>query len=101
MIGREFHFHDGKKGAALAVRLSVSGKKSSIKKVLKDGTVTVVLNQSTTDPNQALIRLLSQALNIPEDHFEIIAGEDSKEKLISILDIKPEEVQQIVLNLIN
>ena len=64
MIGREFKFHDGERGAALAVRLITGAKKDEIRKVLKDGTVVVHLKGNPKNQNQELLSYLSNELDI-------------------------------------
>jgi uncharacterized protein YggU (UPF0235/DUF167 family) len=98
MIGRNFNFHDGEKGSALAVRITKRKGKQRIKKILKDGTVVINLSEKTKDINQELIKFLSKKLDIPQRQFDIIAGEEGNEKLLSILDVDSEEIQELVLN---
>jgi uncharacterized protein YggU (UPF0235/DUF167 family) len=97
MIGREFHFHDGAIGAALAIRVNVSGSDNKIDRVLKDGTVIVTIKKKTVNLNGDVIAYLAEQLGIDQKRFDIIAGEESKEKIISILDIKPGELQSLIL----
>jgi uncharacterized protein YggU (UPF0235/DUF167 family) len=98
MIGREFHFHDGERGAALAIRIKELGKVNKFDRVLKDGTLVITLMKNTSDINQELIGYLSQQLGIDQKRFDIIAGNESNEKLISVLDIGPAKLQEIVLS---
>jgi uncharacterized protein YggU (UPF0235/DUF167 family) len=101
MIGREFHFHDGKKGAALAIRVIRYRGNNKIHKLLKDGTVVVHLKSKAEDQNTELIKFLSEQLNIAQKRFDIIAGHDGDEKLISVLDIEPKVVQEKILDKIS
>ncbi|MCD4803246.1 MAG: DUF167 domain-containing protein [Anaerolineales bacterium] len=98
MIGRKFNFHDGEKGSALAVRIAIGKEKQKIAKILDDGTVVVNLSGKTKNLNQELIKFLSKELNIAQRKFDIIAGAESKEKLISVLDVGSEEIQELVLS---
>ena len=43
MASRSYHLHDGKKGAALAVRVTPRASKNEIVDILSDGTVKVHL----------------------------------------------------------
>ena len=97
MIGIEFHFHDGAIGAALAIRVKVTGSENKIDRVLKDGTVIVTIKKKTVNLNGDVIAYLAEQLGIDQKRFDIIAGEESKEKIISILDIKPGELQSLIL----
>jgi len=98
MIGRKFNFHDGETGSALAVRITTRKGKQRIVKILKDGTVVINLAGKTKNINQELIKFLSKELDIAQRQFDIIAGTESNEKLISILDVDSEEIQELVLS---
>ena len=98
MIGRKFNFHDGEKGSALAVRVATGKEKQKIAKILNDGTVVVNLSGKTKNINKELIKFLSKELKIAQKQFDIIAGEESNEKLVSVLDIGSEEIQELVLS---
>ena len=97
MIGRKFNFHDGEKGSALAVRISDDQGKIGIINVLEDGTLVINFAGESKDINQDLIKFLARILNINEKRFDIVAGIEGSEKLISILDIAPEKIQELVL----
>jgi len=98
MIGRNFNFHDGEKGSALAVRVTTGKGKQKIAKILNDGTVVVNLSGKTNKINQELIKFLSKELKISQKKFDIIAGKESNEKLVSVIDIGSEEIQELVLS---
>lgn len=98
MIGRKFNFHDGEKGSALAVRVVTGKEKQKIAKILNDGTVVVNLFGKTKNINKELIKFLSKELKIAQKQFDIIAGEESNEKLVSVLDIGSDEIQELVLS---
>ena len=101
MIGREFKFHDGKKGAALAVRIVKNAGKDAIQKVLMDGTVVIHLKENPDDAKDLLLAYLSAALHIEKERFDIIKGKDGTEMLLSILDIEPSEIQKLILDQIS
>ncbi|MGB2956213.1 MAG: DUF167 family protein [Anaerolineales bacterium] len=101
MIGRKFNFHDGEKGSALAVRITTRKGKQKIVKILKDGTVVINISGKTKNNNQELIKFLSKELGIAQRQFNIIAGVEGNEKLISILDVDSEIIQELVLNNLN
>ena len=101
MIGREFKFHDGKKGAALAIRIIKDSVTDEIRKVLKDGTVVVHLTGDPEDPKRRLIKYLSSELIIDESRFDIIEGKVGVDLLLSILDIEPYEIQNLILKKIS
>ena len=98
MIGREFRFHDGKKGAALAIRIIKDSKEDMIHRVLRDGTVVVHLKGNPEDPRGLLIQYLSTELQMDQDRFDIVEVKDGVDVLLSILDIRPGEIQNMILN---
>ena len=97
MIGRKFNFHYWEKGSELAVRISDDQGKIGIINVLEDGTLAINFAGESKDINQDLIKFLARILNINEKRFDIVAGIEGSEKLISILDIAPEKIQELVL----
>lgn len=101
MVGRQFEFHDGEKGAALAIRVTHTKGASSFSKVHKDGTVVIQLQQGEGTVNSRLIDFISRELNIHKKRLQIIAGEDGFNKLISIVDMKPMEIQRKILEKIS
>jgi len=101
MIGREFKFHDGKKGAALAIRIIIDSDANMIRKVLKDGTVVVHLCGTPEDPRDTLIEYLASELDIDQGRFDIIEGKEGVDFLLSILDIEPIEIQNLILEKIS
>ena len=46
-------------------------------------------------------KFLSKELGIAQRQFNIIAGVEGNEKLISILDVDSEKIQELVLNNLN
>ncbi|NOQ40377.1 MAG: hypothetical protein GQ562_08675 [Anaerolineales bacterium] len=56
------------------------------------------LSGKTEKNNQELIKFLSKKFGIAQKQFDIIAGAEGNEKLISILDVDSEEIQELVLN---
>ena len=98
MIGRKFNFHDGEKGSALAIRIKTGKGKQQIVKILEDGTVVINLSGRTKNLNQELIKFLSKKLNVAQKQFDIIAGTEDNEKLVSVLDVDSEEIQELVLS---
>lgn len=100
MAGRKFKFHDGESGAALAVRVKLSKKKTGFVNVLRDGTIVIRLEQGTTDINDNLIAFLSQELKIQKKRIKVIAGEEGDNKLISVVDMEPKNIQKKILELL-
>jgi uncharacterized protein YggU (UPF0235/DUF167 family) len=101
MIGRKFNFHDGEIGAALAVRVKTGSKQNKIDRVLKDGTVVLTIINNPPDLNNEVIAYLAMQLGIEKKRFDIIAGEGDRDKIISILNIEPEHLQDLILDKIS
>ena len=99
MDSRQFHLHDGKKGAALAVRVSSRARRNEIVEILNDGTVKIRITASPSDKkaNQVLLEFLAEVLKIPPSKMEIVAGTTGRDKLVTILDLDANTVQERIL----
>jgi uncharacterized protein (TIGR00251 family) len=100
MVPRKYHLHDGKKGAALAVRVTPRASKNEILEVLGDGTVKVHITAPPVDgrANETLVKFLSETLDIPISQIEIVAGVSGRDKLISVLDMDAATLHQKILD---
>ena len=98
MESRKFRLHDGRRGVALAVRVTPRASRNEITEIQPDGTVKVRLTAPPdTEANTALVAFLSEVLGVPPNKFEVVAGEAGRDKLLSVLDIEKEEVHQRLL----
>jgi uncharacterized protein len=99
METKKYHLHDGKKGAALAIRVTPRASRNEIVEVLSDGTVRIRLTAPPVDgkANEALIEFLSKVLDIAPSRIEIVAGLTGRDKLVSILDMDAELVHTRIL----
>lgn len=99
MSAKKYHLHDGKKGAALAIRVTPRASQNEIVEILSDGTVRIRLTAPPTEgkANQALIEFLAEVLDIAPSKIEIVAGTTGRDKLVSILDLDAETVHQRIL----
>lgn len=99
MHARRFHLHDGKKGSALAVRVTPRARRNEIVEILSDGTVKIRLTSPPVEgkANAALVAFLSEILEVPPSHIDIVAGATGRDKLVSILDMDANAVQQKIL----
>ena len=99
MTPRNFHLHDGKKGSALAIRVTPRASRNEIVEILSDGTIRIRLTAPPADgkANQALVQFLAEVLDIPVSRIEIVAGFTGRDKLVSILDMDAEMVHKIIL----
>jgi uncharacterized protein (TIGR00251 family) len=100
MARKEFYLHDGKKGAALAIRVTPRARRNEIVEVLSDGTVKIRLTAPPDEgqSNLALVNFLSDVLNVSASRIEIVAGTTGRDKLVSILDLDADSVHQTILS---
>ncbi len=96
MSSRKFHLHDGRRGAALAVRVTPRASRNEIIEIMPDGTVKVRLtaNLSEGEGNKALIQFLSEVLGVQTAQIDIIGGITGNDKLLSVLDLDTDEAHQ-------
>jgi uncharacterized protein (TIGR00251 family) len=99
MAQRKYHLHDGKKGAALAVRVTPRASQNKITELQSDGTVRVHIAAAPVDDqaNKELIKFMSEVLGVPKSRIDIVAGSSSRDKIIAVLDMDAEMVQRRLL----
>lgn len=99
MTPRDFHLHDGKKGAALALRVTPRASKNEIVEVLSDGTVKVHLTAPPVEgkANEALLKFLSDILDVPVSHLDIVAGAGGRDKLVAVTDMDVETLHKKIV----
>ena len=99
MSDRKFNLHNGKKGSALAVRVTPRASHNEIVELLEDGTIRVRLAAPPSDheANEALINFLSEVLGVAKSRLDIVAGLAGRDKLISVVDMDAETVHQRIL----
>jgi uncharacterized protein len=100
---RQFHLHDGQKGAALAIRVTPRARKNEVVEIMNDGTVKIRLTAPPVESkaNQALVEFLSDILEVPRSHVEIVAGLTGRDKLVSITGLDAATVQQRILKILS
>ena len=96
---RKYHLHDGRMGAALAVRVTPRASRNEITEIMPDGTIKVrlVAPLAEGEGNKALTQFLSEVLGVASSKIDIIAGLSGNDKLLSVLDIDTEEAHQRIL----
>jgi uncharacterized protein (TIGR00251 family) len=89
MGSRSYNLHDGRKGAAMAVRVTPRASRNEIVEILGDGTIKIHLTAPPVDgkANEALLKFLAKILDVPQQHLEVVAGTTSRDKLISVIDM--------------
>jgi uncharacterized protein len=98
-MDRKYELHSGQRGSALGVRVTPRASQNQIVGVLNDGTIKVHLVSDPADEeiNTELIAYLAEVLGVPKSRIEIVAGENGRDKLVSVLDMDVETVHQRVL----
>jgi uncharacterized protein (TIGR00251 family) len=98
-MARGLRFTDGKKGAALPVRVIPRARQNEIVEILSDQTVKIRLTAAAAEEetNDELIDFLADLLKMPKKNFEIVAGMSGRDKLVSILDVSTEDVHKKIL----
>jgi uncharacterized protein len=99
MVDRKFNLHDGKKGSALAIRVTPRASRNEVVELLNDGTIKVRLASPPTDheENETLIEFLSEILGVPRTRLDIVAGASGRDKLVSVVDMDADTVNQRIL----
>jgi uncharacterized protein (TIGR00251 family) len=99
MTQRNYKLHNGKKGAALAVRVTTRAMNNKILGALSDGTIKIHIAAAPTDgqDNRALVEFLSEILDIAVDRIEVVAGDTGRDKLISVLDMDSETLHKKIV----
>lgn len=96
---KKFRLHDGKHGAALTIRVTPRARRTEFSGILEDGTVRIRVSAPPVEgkANKALIKFLSKVLKVRKNQIEIVAGEKGLDKIVSILDMTAEQVQERIL----
>jgi uncharacterized protein YggU (UPF0235/DUF167 family) len=102
MDDRKFRLHDGKKGAALAIRITPRAKHNKVVDILSDGTVKIHITAGPTDAmtNEILLGFLSEKFNIAKNRLEIVGGGTGRDKLVSFLDMEAENLHERILEIL-
>ena len=99
MTAKKHRLHNGERGSALAVRVVPRSSQNEIAGIMSDGSIKIRLTAPPVEgkANQALVEFLSGVLDVPRSKIDIVAGLNSREKLISILGLDAETVQERIL----
>jgi uncharacterized protein len=99
MSDRKFNLHNGKKGSALAVRVTPRASHNEIVELMEDGTIRVRIAAppSDSEANEALLNFLAEVLGVPKSRLDIVAGASGRDKLIAVVDMDAETVHQRIL----
>ncbi len=100
---RAFNLHNGRMGAAITVRVIPRSSRNEIAEVQADGTIKIRLTAAPVEgqANKALIEYLAEILDVAKSKIEIVAGLSGRDKLITILDLDSDTVQEKILSQVN
>jgi uncharacterized protein (TIGR00251 family) len=92
---RKFKLHDGKRGAALTIRVTPRARRTEVGGVLEDGTVRIRVKAPPVEgkANEALLEFLVELFGVRKNRLEIVAGERGLDKIVSILDMTSQEAE--------
>lgn len=99
MAPKQYYFHNGESGSALAIRLALGAKEDRVIELLDDGTIKIQLVSSLNDKQTYpdLIDFLGKILNTSPSKIELVAGKDGMEVIVSVIDMTAEEVQEKII----
>lgn len=91
-----------KHGAAITVKVMPRARKTELAGLMDDGTLKIRLAAPPVGgaANRALVAFLAQTLDLPPSQIDIIAGETSERKLVSLIGIQPAEVDGAIAALL-
>lgn len=96
---RQFKMHDGKTGAALAIRVTPRTSKNEISEILNDGTIKIRLTAPPVEgkANEALVDFLAKILDVNQSRIEIVAGQTGRDKLVTITGLDAATVHEKII----
>jgi uncharacterized protein YggU (UPF0235/DUF167 family) len=93
---RKFEITDAKGGAAFTVRVVTRAVNTEIVGTQDDGVLKVRLVESPAGApkaNEELRTFLAEKLDVPLEKIEIVAGQDGRDKLVSVEGITTADVE--------
>lgn len=99
MTKQSSQFSNGKMGSAITVHISPRSSQNGIVEILEDGTIKIKLTVPAADSqaNAELIKFLAEVLGISPVKIDVIAGQTGQDKLITIMDMSTEQVQEKIM----
>lgn len=94
----ERKFHDSSGGTAFVVRVVPKSARNEVAELMSDGTVRIHLTAPPVEgkANRQLIEFLADLFQVKASRVAILAGEKSKEKIISVEGLSPTAVEKIL-----
>lgn len=101
MTDRKFEFTDARGGAALGVRVVTKSAVTEVVGKTEEGAVKIRLQAypaGESAANQELIQFLATKLGIKPQQIEIVAGEGSRDKIISVEGLSSTDLESRLLS---
>lgn len=97
-MAQKRNLSNGRRGAALAIRVTPRARRDEIVEVLPDQTIKVRLTAPPVEgkANEALIEFLAKVLGVARSRIEIVAGATGRDKLVSIIDMESADAQALI-----
>ncbi len=94
----DFNITDASRGAAFTVKIVPRASRTEIVGIQEDGTIKIRLMAPPVEgeANEELISFLASFLKVNTSDIEILAGVNSRKKLITVLNIRAEDVEEMV-----
>jgi uncharacterized protein (TIGR00251 family) len=94
----DFNITDASRGAAFTVRIVPKANRTEIVGIQEDGTIKIRLMAPPVEgeANEELIHFLAEFLGVKDSEVEILAGANSRKKLITVLNISSDAVEEKV-----
>jgi uncharacterized protein len=98
---RKLHLKDGSFGAAIKVKITPRASRDEIIGILDDGTVKIRITAPPVEgqANQALVEFLARKLDVGTSKIEIISGHTGRDKLVMVIGLEPEVVNERLINI--
>lgn len=80
----------------MTVRVTPRARRNEFAGILEDGTLRVRISAPPVEgkANLALVSFLATALGVRKNRVEIVAGQKGLDKIVSILDLSSQEVEE-------
>lgn len=91
-----FNITDAQSGAAFTVKTFTRADEAELSGIEEDGSLKIRLTSSPNEGgiNDELVQVLAKLLDVEPDQIEIVAGANSRNKLVSVEGISPTELEE-------
>jgi uncharacterized protein (TIGR00251 family) len=82
------------------VRVTPRASKNEIVDILSDGTIKVHLTAPPVEgkANEALLKFLAKVLDVPLKQFDLVAGVNGRNKLITVIDLDADTLHKKIMD---